>query len=134
MTEQRGPLAGFRWAKRVVVMLADTDADPALLEQQARLQAVAAGLVERDVVLVAATGQGVTVDGSGLDALRVDQLRQAYAAGTSGFRLVLIGKDGGVKLRAAEPVRAGDLLALVDSMPMRQREMRKAEGRLDGQG
>jgi hypothetical protein len=106
-------------------MLADTDADPALLEQQARLQAVAAGLVERDVVLVAATGQGVSVDGGSSDAFRVEQLRLAYAAATTGFQVVLIGKDGGVKLRAAEPVRADELFALIDAMPMRRRKMRE---------
>jgi hypothetical protein len=36
-----------------------------------------------------------------------------------------IGKDGGVKLRSAEPVAAGDFFALIDTMPMRRREMRE---------
>ena len=36
---------------------------------------------------------------------------------------VLIGKDGGVKLRQEELVRPAELFALIDSMPMRKHEM-----------
>ena len=41
------------------------------------------------------------------------------------FRVVLIGKDGGVKLRQEEPISVADLFALIDSMPMRKQEMRQ---------
>ena len=40
------------------------------------------------------------------------------------FSVILIGKDGGVKLRSAEPVSAEAIFGLIDGMPMRQREMR----------
>jgi len=42
-------------------------------------------------------------------------------AGT--FQVLLIGKDGGVKLRSSGPVSMKDLFGLIDSMPMRQQEM-----------
>jgi hypothetical protein len=35
----------------------------------------------------------------------------------------LIGKDGTVKLRSAEPVPVKDIFGLIDSMPMRRQEM-----------
>ncbi|MEM7620524.1 MAG: DUF4174 domain-containing protein [Pseudomonadota bacterium] len=40
---------------------------------------------------------------------------------------MLLGKDGGEKLRKARRVTADELFALIDAMPMRQQEMR--EGR-----
>jgi hypothetical protein len=40
------------------------------------------------------------------------------------FAAVLVGRDGGEKLRSAEPVPAEKLFDLIDAMPMRQREMR----------
>ena len=43
----------------------------------------------------------------------------------SDFQAVLIGKDGGVKARWAEPVSLNALYELIDAMPMRQREMRE---------
>jgi hypothetical protein len=39
--------------------------------------------------------------------------------------VLLIGKDGGVKLRAEEPLPAAEFFALIDTMPMRRREMRE---------
>ena len=41
------------------------------------------------------------------------------------FAALLVGKDGAVKHRSAEPVEPGELYALVDAMPMRRREMRE---------
>jgi len=36
--------------------------------------------------------------------------------------VVLIGKDGGEKLRSAQPITAERLFATIDAMPMRQSE------------
>jgi uncharacterized protein (DUF2237 family) len=41
------------------------------------------------------------------------------------FEFILIGKDGTEKLKSDEPVSAQELYSLIDSMPMRQREMEK---------
>jgi hypothetical protein len=121
------PLDALRWEKRVIVMLADGGDDPALAEQEARLRAVLPDLTERDVVLVTAEGPTVTVDGHTVPAPTAEELRDAYADGAGGFQVVLVGKDGGVKLRSDEPVAASDFFALIDTMPMRRREMRERE-------
>jgi hypothetical protein len=43
----------------------------------------------------------------------------------AGFTLLLIGKDGGEKLRSQNVVAPETLCRLIDSMPMRQEEMRE---------
>jgi hypothetical protein len=43
-----------------------------------------------------------------------------------GFLVLLVGKDGEVKWRTEKPTDLEDAIALVDTMPMRQRE--KGEG------
>ena len=126
MAETEGrPLDYLRWQSRVIVVMAASGDDPALVAQDTRLRAAAADLAERDVVLITAAGDTVTVDGETSDAPPAAHLRRAYATGTTGFHVVLIGKDGGVKLHATEPVAADAFFALIDSMPMRQREMRR---------
>ena len=45
----------------------------------------------------------------------------------AGSQVLLIGKDGGVKLRSTEPVSTDELFALIDSMPMRRREMEERD-------
>ena len=44
---------------------------------------------------------------------------------SSRFTVVLVGKDGTAKLREKRAVSSDDLFALIDAMPMRQREMRE---------
>lgn len=113
------PLEHLRWHQRVIVIIAERPDDPALVVQQHRLDAATAELLERDVTTIAATEADPTASPSARD------LRAAYAPGTAGFQVALIGKDGGVKLLAGEPVATNDLFVLIDSMPMRQREMRE---------
>jgi hypothetical protein len=69
----------------------------------------AAELAERDIVVV------VSADPA---------LRRQFRA-TNGFAVVLVGKDGSVKLRRTSPIQFKELAATVDAMPMRQDEMRK---------
>jgi hypothetical protein len=122
MADER-PLESLRWQSRVVVVLAGAS-DDALLEEQSRLLDVAAaGLQERDIVVVKDAAGAVTID----DVAQPGPtgLRDAYGAPSSGFQVLLIGKDGGVKLRSGVPVGADELFALIDTMPMRRREMQE---------
>jgi hypothetical protein len=54
-------------------------------------------------------------------------LRQRFGISPGAFTVVLVGKDGGVKLKRADRVALGDIFGLIDSMPMRQHEMLKQE-------
>ena len=105
------PLARYRWTDRVVVALAATAADPDLARQRRIFQAMRAGARDRDLVLVEAVDP--TPEGAAL--------RRRF--GGSGFRAVLIGKDGGAKLDADRPLGPDDLFPLIDAMPMRQDEI-----------
>ena len=59
--------------------------------------------------------------------LRDRDLKIEYSTGAEEFAAVLIGRDGGEKFRAGEPVSAAELFARVDEMPMRRRELREQE-------
>ncbi len=104
-------LNDFLWEKRPIVVFADTERDPAFIRQMELLEARSDVLKERDVVILTDT------DPSTLTPLR-KQLRPR------GFMLVLIGKDGGVKLRKPFPWSVRELSRAIDKMPMRQQEIR----------
>ena len=106
------PLARFRWHSRVVVALAPGRDDPALAAQRRLFAALGADGRERDLVLVAASGD--TPEGA--------DLRRRFGAG-AGFVAILIGKDGGEKLRSPAPLGRDALFPLIDAMPMRRQEM-----------
>jgi hypothetical protein len=52
-----------------------------------------------------------------------------YAIGEEDFRVLLIGKDGGEKLRFADVPDLQAIYAVIDGMPMRSREMSSDPGR-----
>jgi len=122
---EAAPLDHLRGQNRVIVMFAGAPDEAALARQQRLLSDAAAGLLERDLVVISASKAAVVVDGIEREDLDAARLRQAYEVPRQGFQLILIGKDGGVKRRSAEPVAVDDLFALIDSMPMRRREMRE---------
>jgi bifunctional DNA-binding transcriptional regulator/antitoxin component of YhaV-PrlF toxin-antitoxin module len=57
-------------------------------------------------------------------------LRKKFNIPRGEFAIILVGKDGGIKLNRAEHSQLNDIFALIDAMPMRQEEMRqKIRGR-----
>lgn len=106
-------LSKFVWKNRPVVVFADSDADPRFAEQMELLRANLPDLAERDVVILTDT------DPSARSVLRL-KLRPR------GFMLVIIGKDGGVKLRKPLPWSVREISRTIDKMPMRKREMHDA--------
>ena len=90
-------LTAHRWKHRVLIVDTPSPEAEAYRRQRASLDADAAGLKERDLIVI------------------------TQAAPT--FRVRLVGKGGGVKLDQATPVELPALFALIDAMPMRQAEM-----------
>ena len=74
------------------------------------------------VIIKSSTVKQVTVSPKDAEWLR--QISDCRAKD----RYVLIGKDGGVKRRWAEPLNVDDLFQTIDAMPMRQYEMRTRGG------
>ncbi|MEM6760558.1 MAG: DUF4174 domain-containing protein [Pseudomonadota bacterium] len=104
-------LEQFVWEKRPVIVFADSPNDPNFGLQMEYLEARADELAERDVVVLTDT-----------DPRAAGPLREKLRP--RGFMLVLIGKDGGVKLRKPFPWDVRELSRTIDKMPMRQREIR----------
>ncbi len=105
-------MAAAQSPHRLVVVVGRPD-DPRVMQQHAALARKAPALRERDVVV-----QYITPGA----ALERPELAMTSAAL---FEVLLVGKDGGVKLRRDTPVPVADINSLIDSMPMRQSEMRR---------
>ncbi len=108
-------LSEFLWTNRPIVVFADTPADPRYAEQIARLREGIDMLVDRDVVILTDTDPDAN-----------SPLRQKLRP--RGFMLVLLGKDGGVKLRKPLPWSVREITRSIDKMPVRQQEVRERRG------
>jgi hypothetical protein len=100
-------LKQYQWRNRVLVISAENVDDNNLLEQAAELALTPDEFADRDMVL------------------EVTAVRAPLGIRPGSFALRLIGKDGSVKLSAKKATSMTEIYALIDSMPMRQRENSK---------
>ena len=98
----------YHWQARPIIIFAD-DGDPRLEQQLDLLRDARRHLQERENVVI-------------VDTEDSSPLRTRFRP--SGFTVILVGKDGGEKLRKTRIVAPQELNALIDTMPMRRREMR----------
>lgn len=117
-------LSDYLWDRRPLLVFAPTDRDPRVGETLSRIEATRCDFVGRDMVfgLVVTEGNS-TLDGQGIIADESRRLRNQYAIGETAFGVLLIGKDGGEKLRVNEVPDLQAIYAVIDGMPMRSREM-----------
>lgn len=104
-------LDAYKWVNRPVVIFADSPRDPRFVEQIADVERRLPELEERDVVVL------IDTDPDARGPLR-QRLRPR------GFQLILIGKEGEIKLRTPHPIEIDALNRHIDRMPIRKREMR----------
>jgi hypothetical protein len=107
-------LAQMRWERRVLIVAAPSPQDPELDEQRRILDNWTAKRDERDLTVVEIVGDQVRGAGDSAPALH----RKFRLPAT--FTAILIGKDGGEKLRSAHPFPAVVLERTIDAMPMRR--------------
>jgi len=104
-------LGDFLWLARLIVVFADSPADPRFIQQMEYLKARPQDLIDRDVVVITDT-----------DPAAKSPIREALRP--RGFDLVLIGKDGAKYLRKPTPWDVREISRSIDKMPDRQQELR----------
>jgi len=115
-----------QWKERVIILFAESPNDEAFDKQLTSLQADKEGVDDRELVIYQIfTNHGIRPDGEQLDEVEVAKWRKRFKINVQEFTFILIGKDGGQKLIKAEFVPLSSLYGLIDSMPMRQAEMRR---------
>ena len=107
-------LSSYRYRARVLVVVADDRADPRFERQRAWLAGSQVGRRERRLEVVTIVGDGAAV-------------RRALGIPPgAGFRVLLLGLDGGVKLVRRTPLSIAEVFAAIDAMPMRREELRRS--------
>ena len=109
----------YLWKNRVIILACKDTANDVFHAQMKILAADTAGIKERDLVIIHLE-----------EAIKKNILNVDYASKPlpdTGFRFVLRGKDGGVKLDSEKAVTLEQLYAIIDAMPMRRREKQKPD-------
>jgi len=111
-------LRASKWEKRIVLLYTPTSNDAAFKEQKSLLAKEQGAAHDRDI-------QVLELVANHLSAVDKQYLQQHLKVAPAQFKALLIGKDGGVKLRQHKALTPQQLFGTIDKMPMRQQEMQK---------
>jgi len=119
-------LGQYRWKNRLLFLFSPNSEVPAYQSLDQQLRQNPGGVSDRDLLVFRVLEQGSSaMDSQEISPQGAISLRRRFGVNQGTFTVVLVGKDGGVKLQRPGPVRLSDIFGLIDSMPMRQRERRE---------
>lgn len=110
-------LQASRWQQRVLLVGAPNTNQADFQQQKKLLTRAAPGLAERDFTVI-------EVPYAQLAPADRQYWTQELKQPLDRFVVVLIGKDGGIKRTATQPLAPASLFGTVDKMSMRREEMR----------
>ena len=114
---------------RLFLTFAASPRNGGVVRQYGLLEGCEEGFAERDLVRGGFFEDGTgSFDGRPVSPGEAEAARGRFGVEPGRFVALLVGKDGTVKRRFHEPVGPDDLYDIVDSMPMRRREMRERGG------
>lgn len=124
--QAQSPLNQHQWEHRVLLFFAPDSNHVSLRKQLDLLTQENEKVTDRDLVFYKIyTGEGAGSDGGSLNKIEINAIRRQFEVPDEQFAVILIGKDGTEKLRRLEVVKSKEIFDLIDSMPMRQAEMRR---------
>ena len=118
-------LSEHRWESRLLLVLSDNFENDNYQKQISELKSYPAGLEERRL-LIYRVERGFFIKGLESDKLWASEaLYRQFKKSSAETEVVLIGLDGGVKLRQDNFLSCEKLFAVIDAMPMRRNELRQ---------
>ncbi|WP_375581249.1 DUF4174 domain-containing protein [Marivirga tractuosa] len=119
-------LDDFQWKNRLLIIYADDQKSSQLEEQLAKISINKEGYKERELKVILLKKEKVDIwnlnENHQLDFHQI--IKELKIEENQPYENLLIGKDGGVKLRSNSPFSNEKLFNTIDAMPMRQREMK----------
>lgn len=118
-------LSEFKWQNRLLVIFTESENSQTLEKQMKIFEKQAEDLEDRKLMVIhSIPGKHHSIFPNSTD-WKNSSLYEKKENKDADYEIILIGLDGGVKLRQNELLKTKKLFALIDSMPMRQAEMRR---------
>ena len=119
-------LSQFQWKNRLLFLFSPNRSHPLFDVLQKSIAIQQAEVADRDLVIFEILESGTSrMDTSDLDPQVAQSLRDKFEVRPGRFAIILVGKDGGIKLNRQDQTRLEDIFGLIDTMPMRREEMRQ---------
>lgn len=120
------PISKHQWKDRVLIVTASSPTNIGYKRQEQLLTKGKKGMKERDLVIYKLyNDHWLDPDDHLMSEKDAEAILNAYDIEAGTFSVLLLGKDGGIKMRKNDIVSTREIFQLIDSMPMRQEEMRR---------
>ncbi len=131
-TADANPLSDYRWKNRLIIasLPAGWEHREERKAVEEALKAKRVGVLDRDLLVIDVSPKKRFIDGATrLPDESVAEIRDRFSLDESAGKpiFVLVGKDGGAKARQTGKLDLDRFFVLIDTMPMRKREMRQNE-------
>ncbi|MFD0798167.1 DUF4174 domain-containing protein [Maribacter chungangensis] len=122
-------ISDYKWENRLI-FLVDEEPETSIMNSQLKiLEAKSDELKERDIMVFQLTPKTILLSNGEETRLSSIETYRSLAIPTDFKGIILVGKDGGVKLKKPYIVPVANIFTLIDGMPMRKSEIkRKKEG------
>ena len=118
-------LSRYRNNNRLIFVFAPSNMDARYVEQARQFEGKQESINERDLTRFDVLESGDSKIGdAALVASDAQSLRKQFHIRNGAFRVLLVGKDGHTAYSSGKPATAKSLFDLIDSMPMRQQEIK----------
>ncbi len=118
-------LSEYQWENRLVIIFTESKDSKKLQQQLKELESDIKGLKDRKLIIIHSLPQKHKPVLPKETRWQDSNLYQNRKGSEDNFEVILIGLDGGVKLRQTEILETEKLFGLIDSMPMRQAELKE---------
>jgi hypothetical protein len=118
----------YQWKNRLLLLFAPDEEDRTYKLQLEELLKQERGLRERELLIFHIFPDSVKLpDGTVSGQADASNLRKHYVIPQKETATLLIGKDGGEKLRSRDLLTTERLFQTIDAMPMRRQEMKEQD-------
>ncbi len=130
MTSFSQDITRHKWKDRLILIFAEDSSDSAVDRQLKELINAEDGLLDRKIVVYnVLPDKYYKVFPEKESIVKSGDLFDMYKVTDAPFEIILIGLDGGVKLRETELLTAEKLFVVIDGMPMRRREIESRQNK-----
>ncbi len=117
-------LSDYQWKKRVLLVVAEDSEHEQYQNQLTELRYRKEELAERKLLVIGVLKEKYKVNDGRSSWQLSNVIYKNYSDPKKDFQVLLIGLDGGVKVKKYDVYKAQDLFDKIDAMPMRLSELR----------
>lgn len=117
-------LSSHQWKDRLLIVLTNDNSKKLYDDQMDILNEDIKGLEERKLVIYSVMPEQYIKGIYSKKWINSSLLNNRFRQDNKSFEVILIGLDGGIKLRQSDPLSLEKLFATIDAMPMRRNELR----------